>query len=92
MRAMLLLSSLQKTNGMLLGAPRKMEHINYHFRQDTQHRFVYDFETLKYALGRAGFSQIERRGFDPLLDSQDRERGTLYVIAVKPAAPAARDQ
>jgi len=64
----------------------RMEHINYHFRQDTQHRFCYDFETLKYVLEKAGFGMIQRRAFDPLLDSAERESSTLYVNAVKLAA------
>lgn len=62
----------------------EMEHINYHFRQGTEHRFAYDYATLAQALGEAGFQQVRRRSFDPALDSPDRERGTLYVDACKP--------
>ena len=62
----------------------RMEHINYHFRQGGEHRFAYDFETLKYVLEKAGFIQVRRRDFDPLLDSRDRELGTLYVEGFKP--------
>jgi predicted SAM-dependent methyltransferase len=64
----------------------EMEHINYHFRQGDEHRFAYDFNTLAQALGRAGFQQIQRRDFDPELDSVDRKLGTLYVNASKPEA------
>jgi len=61
-----------------------MEHINYHFRQDTQHRFAYDFETLSLALKQAGFGSIREREFDSALDSEHRRVGTLYVEAAKP--------
>jgi len=61
-----------------------MEHINYHFRQDTQHRFAYDFETLKRALEECGFSNIHHREFDSGLDTARRKKGTLYVDAHKP--------
>lgn len=62
----------------------RMEHINYHFRQGREHRFAYDFETLKYVLEKTGFIEVRRRNFDHLLDSKDRELGTLYVEATKP--------
>jgi len=62
----------------------EMEHINYHFRQGDQHRFAYDFKTLARALTNAGFQDIQRREFDPELDSADRKLGTLYVNAYKP--------
>ena len=62
----------------------EMEHINYHFRQGTDHRFAYDFKTLKRVLSGAGFAEVTRRAFDPQLDSKTRELGTLYVDARKP--------
>jgi predicted SAM-dependent methyltransferase len=61
----------------------EMEQINYHFRQQGEHRFAYDFETLARALSSAGFQDIRRRDFDPELDSADRKLGTLYVDALK---------
>ena len=61
----------------------EMEHINYHFRQGDDHRFAYDFKTLARALSSAGFQEIQRRDFDPELDSLDRKIGTLYVNASK---------
>jgi len=63
-----------------------MEHINYHFRQGDQHRFVYDFKTLAQALTSLGFQDVERRDYDPELDSSDRKIGTLYVKARKAEA------
>ena len=62
----------------------EMEQINYHFRQDGDHRFAYDFVTLAQALSSVGFQDIKRRDFDPDLDSVDRKLGTLYVNAFKP--------
>ena len=62
----------------------KMEHINYHFRQEGAHRFAYDFQTLKHVLESAGFSEVRRRDFDPQLDTEERKLGTLYCDAIKP--------
>jgi predicted SAM-dependent methyltransferase len=56
-----------------------MEHVNYTFRQGTEHRFAYDFETLAKALAQAGFREIARRPHDPEFDSRDP--GGLYVRA-----------
>ena len=72
-----------------------MEHINYHFRQRCVgrreshfecHRFAYDFETMKVTLERNGFSGVRLRDFDPVLDSEHRRVGSLFVEAVKPVA------
>lgn len=62
----------------------KMEHINYHFRQDGQHRFAWDFETMERVLLDAGFVEIRRRSYLPGLDTDTRAPGTLYVDATKP--------
>lgn len=61
----------------------KMEHINYHFRQDGEHLFAYDFDTLQHVLINAGFSEIRCREFNPLIDSEDRKIGTIYADATK---------
>ncbi|MEW6585576.1 MAG: methyltransferase domain-containing protein [Nitrospirota bacterium] len=61
-----------------------MEHINHHFRQGTEHRFAYDFRTLKHILTKTGFVEVTRRKFDPQRDNKSRELGTLYVDARKP--------
>jgi predicted SAM-dependent methyltransferase len=53
------------------GCTTRMEHINYHFRQGTEHRFAWDFETAEKALLTAGFADIRRRG-------------SLFVTAQKP--------
>jgi predicted SAM-dependent methyltransferase len=62
-----------------------MDHINYHFRQDTEHRYAYDFETIESVLKETGFVEIERSEFDPVFDTKIHERGTLYVAARKPS-------
>ena len=59
----------------------RMHNLNYHFRQDRQHKYAYDFETLAQMLREAGFSSVVRRRFDPKLDNARREHGTLYVDA-----------
>ena len=62
----------------------RIEHINFHFRQDDEHRFAYDFETLQKVLADAGFIEIEQRDFDESMDTASRRIGTLYVKALKP--------
>jgi predicted SAM-dependent methyltransferase len=58
--------------------------VNWPFRQGTEHKYAYDFETLRGALAGAGFVRIERREFNPDLDSETRREGTLYVEGRKP--------
>ena len=60
-----------------------MHLVNFFFRQDGEHKHLYDFETLELVLRKAGFVDIRRREFSPELDSRDREDGTLYVDARK---------
>jgi predicted SAM-dependent methyltransferase len=62
----------------------RLEHLNYHFRQGTQHRFAYDYETLERVLLEAGFVKVRRRKFSEDHDSAHREIGTLYVVGQKP--------
>jgi predicted SAM-dependent methyltransferase len=62
----------------------QMEHVNYNFRQDGEHKYCYDFETLRRLLERCGFERIQRRAFDPTLDSGDRIVGSMYVQCRKP--------
>ena len=62
----------------------RMEHLHHHARQGGEHQFAYDFETLSAALRNTGFAQIERREFDPELDSPARRLNTLYAKAIRP--------
>ncbi len=70
-----------------------MEHINHHFRQRWRgmsyshfenHRFAWDFETMKKKLGEFGFVDVERRNYNSNLDSKHRRVGSLFVQALKP--------
>jgi len=61
-----------------------MEHINYHCRQDGEHRFAWDFETMKQALDEVGFTSITRGIYLSAMDTESRKVGSLYVDAVKP--------
>lgn len=62
----------------------QLDHINYHFRQDGQHKYAWDEETLTRSLRRSGFVGIAPRPFDPSMDSESRRIGTLYMRATKP--------
>jgi predicted SAM-dependent methyltransferase len=62
----------------------RLDHINYHFRQEGEHRYAYDFETLRLAMESAGFIDVKERDFDPTLDTEARRVGTLYAEARKP--------
>ena len=66
-----------------------MHIINHVFHQDGEHLFAYDFETLEFALRRAGFSTVVEQTYgqsvDPelALDRQAHAGYSLYVDAVK---------
>jgi predicted SAM-dependent methyltransferase len=62
----------------------QLDHINFHFRQETEHKYAWDYETLARTLRRFGFTEITRREFDPALDAESRKTGTLYMRAIKP--------
>jgi predicted SAM-dependent methyltransferase len=67
----------------------KMQLINAIFRQSGEHKYAYDFETLKWALESVGFSDIRQTEYnqsrDPLMaaDSAARAAESLYVEAQK---------
>jgi predicted SAM-dependent methyltransferase len=62
----------------------RLERINYHFRQNGEHRFAYDEETARKVLASIGFSEIKRVIFDAELDSEHRRVGSLFMLARKP--------
>ncbi len=69
----------------------RMDHLNYHFRDRAStlwggRAHAYDLETLARLLVEAGFVSVERREFDPSLDSEWRRIGTLYARARKAGA------
>lgn len=63
--------------------------VNHVFHQEGEHLFGYDFDTMEWALRKAGFAKIQRMSFrvslDPLLaiDQQNHAAYSLYVEAVK---------
>ncbi len=67
----------------------RMELINVIFRQESEHKFAYDFETLELLLNRNGFQQVVKQTFgkclDPAvcIDLEVRASESLYVDAVK---------
>ncbi|MBA3654463.1 MAG: methyltransferase domain-containing protein [Actinobacteria bacterium] len=60
-----------------------IDSLNYFFRQDGEHRYAYDTETLLLRVAQAGFVDVATRDFDPELDSPDR-RWSLCVDGRKP--------
>ena len=61
-----------------------LDHINYHFRQNGEHRYAYDFETLRHVMEDVGFVNVREREFNSTLNSPKRRLGTLYVEGSKP--------
>ena len=61
-----------------------LDHINCHFRHNGEHRYAYDFETLRHAMEGVGFVNVREREFDSILDTPKRRLGTLYVEGMKP--------
>ena len=62
------------------------EFINYHFRLEGEHQFAFDFITLKSHLEQVGFMDVNKREFNPDLDTMKRAEGSLYVEAKKPSS------
>jgi predicted SAM-dependent methyltransferase len=67
----------------------QMHVINHIFHQQGEHFFGYDYETLEYALKKAGFSKIYKSSYKQSedkelnLDSEGHKKYSLYVEAVK---------
>lgn len=59
----------------------RIEHINFHFRQNGEHLYAYDEELLRMVLKNAGFSQIIRRDYDQKIDSPVHDFGNLSLVA-----------
>jgi predicted SAM-dependent methyltransferase len=57
----------------------RMDHVNYCLRQDGEHRWYYDEETMRRLLETVGFVGIERREFDPAIDQELRRVGSMYM-------------
>jgi len=67
----------------------QMELINFVFRQNYEHKYAYDEETMIRILREAGFSNAVRQSYGTSLDSEmtpdrkDRSGESLYVEAIK---------
>ena len=67
-----------------------MEVMNEVFRQEYEHQYTYDYETLSLHLKEAGFTDIKREGLktgampELLVDQEWRAFESLYVEARKP--------
>ena len=65
-----------------------MELINLVFRQGIEHKFIYDYDTIKYLFSFYGF-QTEEKKFNQssipqfVMDSPERKALSLYVEATK---------
>jgi predicted SAM-dependent methyltransferase len=64
----------------------QMDHVNYLMRQNGEHRWCYDEETMRLLLESVGFVEIQRREFDPELDQELRRFGSMYMRCRKPEA------
>jgi predicted SAM-dependent methyltransferase len=62
-----------------------MHSANYFFRQDGEHKYAYDPETLIKLISDCGFFNARQRPWDAALDSEARRDGTLYVDGEKKA-------
>jgi predicted SAM-dependent methyltransferase len=63
--------------------------VNYVFRQGREHKYAYDEETLRSVLDSVGFSDVQRRPFDPALEAENHAIGSLCMKATKPQAGVA---
>jgi predicted SAM-dependent methyltransferase len=62
----------------------QMDHVNYCLRQDGEHHWYYDEETMRLLLEEIGFIDVKRRDFDPTLDLENRRVGSMYMQCIKP--------
>ena len=62
----------------------ELDHINFHFRQDGEHKYAWDVATLARTLRNAGFQCVQQREFNADTDSKERELGSLYMTGKKP--------
>jgi predicted SAM-dependent methyltransferase len=60
-----------------------MHSANYFFRQDGEHKYAYDEETLIELVRDCGFSNVHERQWDQVLDLEARRDGTLYIDGEK---------
>jgi predicted SAM-dependent methyltransferase len=61
----------------------KIDIVNYIAYMDGHHRHMFDENGLVELLKHANFINITIRDFDPEIDSQDRQHGSLYAVGYK---------
>ena len=67
----------------------RMELINFVFRQWSEHKFAYDFETLEFVLNQGGFTEVKRQEFGKsvmpefCLEKAGRASESFYIEAIK---------
>ena len=66
-----------------------MHSVNYFFRQNGEHKYAYDEETLTGLMTECGFSNLHTRPWDGALDLETRRHGSLYVDGEKPSTDCA---
>ncbi|MEO8948608.1 MAG: methyltransferase domain-containing protein [Mucilaginibacter sp.] len=78
-------------NDMLMGIhyETKMQLVNEVFRQGKEHKFAWDFETMKLCLEKAGFTKVYKMSYNTSndtmmqIDQKVRQPESLYVEAKK---------
>lgn len=70
----------------------QMDHVNYCMRQNGEHRWYYDEETMRLLLTSVGFVEIQRREFDSELDQEMRRVGSMYMQCKKASASPSRPE
>lgn len=60
-----------------------IDFINYSVYQFGEHKYCYDYEKMCLLLEFVGFKNIIKSKFDPLEDSIDRKKFSMYIIAEK---------
>ena len=61
-----------------------MHSVYWFFRQNGEHKYAYDEETLIGLITECGFSNVHVRSWDAALDLEARRDGTLYAEGEKP--------
>ena len=61
----------------------ELHRVNYLFRQGREHKYAYDYETLRRVIESAGFARVDRRSFDPARDAENHRIGSLFVLSRK---------
>jgi predicted SAM-dependent methyltransferase len=58
--------------------------LNYIFYMSGEHKMMFDFDSLKFHLESAGFIDVMKRQFDPVLDLPGRQFESLLLTCKRP--------